>query len=1282
MDYFIHKNLGGFLRRELDFYIKNEVMRLDDIEAADAPRVESYLKKLQSLRKIARRIIDFLAQIEDFQKKLWLKKKLIIDTQYCIALSEIPEAFYPEIATNEVQRQEWVDVCRIDRLQNDLTQAPYSVPLTIEFLRRHSTLMVDTRHFSPEFLANLLSTCVDLDDKVDGVLINSDNFQALNLMQAKYQSQVKTIAIDPPYNRQSDDFPYKDNYKHSSWASMMADRLRLGWSLLSAEGALFSNIDENERDTLSAVLDTVFGRDNRIEELIWAQNTTHSQSPLYSTNHEYVEVYAKDRGAAERAPAMFRESAGLSVAELERFDANLVAHTQTINARRKIKGEMAWKYFQWLSLLFVEIYLDRYFNDRQGLCLALNDFVERFNLHHQKQKRETGITSYAVEDLNKICLQNATGSGKTLLMHVNLLQFAHHARATGQADAYSRVIVLSPNERLSEQHERELRENGFYPEALRQESDLVSRGQSALDVPLLTEITKLADEQKVKQMAVDSFGDANLLLVDEGHRGMSGSDWKSKRDKLAAKGFTFEYSATFKQAIKAANDRVLAESYAKAVLFDYSYRYFYADGYGKDYRIFNLPRDELAHKDTYLTAALLAFYQQLRMFTEAGKRYAGYNLEKPLWVFVGASVTGRKVDEDSVSPSDVAQILDFLARFLARKEEFIPIIGIVLSGNCQQTGLMDAQGRDIFVRSFPYLKDLKLEASAIYNDICQRLFHAPGGGHLVVERVKGDSGELLLKVGEADQAFGVINVGDAVALAKHVQEELEHKQSLAEVRPSEFGEPVFGDVHKPDSPIHLLVGSKKFIEGWDCWRVSSLGLMRMGQSEGAQIIQLFGRGVRLKGKDMSLMRTSRYQPVNPPRDIHFLETLNVFGVQADFMATFRDFLESEGLPPNDEPRVETIELNVTHDFGQKLKILRAKIRKDTQEQYDFRKHGPIVNFSMAALPPGMTQKGAVVTVDRFPRLQMIQASEVSNEAVEAANSDPCRFDTQRLNLLDWDALWFDLERFRRQRHLDNVTVRKETLRPMLSTPDWYHVLVPSQMWHLSMGNIRHWQSIAFELLSGALERCFIVLGDEIALRHEVALVVVAAEKTVEMVVDLSIVGQRAAAFLHLLASEFVVFADGCAFEFRLQVAIRFQSVLTQRLFYLEAGSLEQVVGAGLSLAGEYLVDFLLQFVLNEGFDLGAAGMQDAIEAKIEFGLIELEELFEQGDKFVFMLIHGELAQFCGTSGASQCIGGLTQAVEYGLGQVFWEIGGQLGGYLGNGLGGSGNQLVDECWCIW
>ncbi len=108
MDYFIHKDLGGFMRRELDFYIKNEIMRLDDIESADVPRVDFYLSKIKVLRKIAHHLIDFLAQLEDFQKKLWLKKKFVVETNYCITLDRIPESLYPEIAANDAQRAEWV----------------------------------------------------------------------------------------------------------------------------------------------------------------------------------------------------------------------------------------------------------------------------------------------------------------------------------------------------------------------------------------------------------------------------------------------------------------------------------------------------------------------------------------------------------------------------------------------------------------------------------------------------------------------------------------------------------------------------------------------------------------------------------------------------------------------------------------------------------------------------------------------------------------------------------------------------------------------------------------------------------------------------------------------------------------------------------------------------------------------------------------------------------------------------------------------------------------------
>jgi len=306
-DYFIHKDLGGFLRRELDFYIKNEVMHLDDVENETAPRVEQYLSKIKVIRRIAHKIIDFLAQLEDFQKKLWLKKKFVVETSYCIRLGVIPEEFYPEIAANDAQREEWVRLCAIDEIKGDLATPEYSSPLTVDFLKANPALAIDTRHFDARFTARLLEQLADVASLTDGVLINSENFQALSLIQRTYKSSINTITIDPPYNRQGDGFPYKDNYKHASWLTMMNDRVQLARQLLATNGTLFSNIDENERDSLQAVLDLSFGRENRIEELVWAQNTTHSQSPLYSTNHEYVEVYACDRASAEQTPDLFRE---------------------------------------------------------------------------------------------------------------------------------------------------------------------------------------------------------------------------------------------------------------------------------------------------------------------------------------------------------------------------------------------------------------------------------------------------------------------------------------------------------------------------------------------------------------------------------------------------------------------------------------------------------------------------------------------------------------------------------------------------------------------------------------------------------------------------------------------------------------------------------------------------------------------------------------------------------------------------------------------------------------
>ena len=294
-DYFIHKDLGTFLRRELDFYIKNEVMHLDDVENESVPRVEQYLSKSKVIRKIARKIIDFLAQLEDFQKKLWLKKKFVVETQYCIAVGRIPEAFYSEIAANEAQHEEWVKLFAIDEIKGNLTTPGYSARLEPGFLKSHPTLVVDTQHFGVGFTARVLEAIGDLDEQTGGVLFHSENFQALSVMRARYRKQVQSVCVDPPYNTGDDGFLYKDQYPHSSWVSMLANRFDAVAALLRPEGVAFVNIDDNEFKHLWYVLADVFGAHNYLGSMVWKRRSASAMSaqPL-SLDHEYILAFGYD----------------------------------------------------------------------------------------------------------------------------------------------------------------------------------------------------------------------------------------------------------------------------------------------------------------------------------------------------------------------------------------------------------------------------------------------------------------------------------------------------------------------------------------------------------------------------------------------------------------------------------------------------------------------------------------------------------------------------------------------------------------------------------------------------------------------------------------------------------------------------------------------------------------------------------------------------------------------------------------------------------------------------
>ena len=286
-DYFIHKDLGGFLRRELDFYIKNEVMHLDDVENETAPRVEQYLSKIKIMRRIGAKIIDFLAQLEGFQKKLWLKKKFVVEASWCVRLGCIPEEFHAEVAANDAQREEWVRLFAIDQVAGDLGTPGYGVPLDPEFLGALPTLVVDTRHFPSEFTARLMEAVGDMDEQTDGVLFHSENFQALSMMQARYQEQVKCIYIDPPYNSKTSEIAYKNTYKHSSWIALMDSRLRLSKRLAATDGTHITAIDENEQEVLGQILSMIFPDHAKICTAV-VHNKKGIQGAYFSYNHDYA----------------------------------------------------------------------------------------------------------------------------------------------------------------------------------------------------------------------------------------------------------------------------------------------------------------------------------------------------------------------------------------------------------------------------------------------------------------------------------------------------------------------------------------------------------------------------------------------------------------------------------------------------------------------------------------------------------------------------------------------------------------------------------------------------------------------------------------------------------------------------------------------------------------------------------------------------------------------------------------------------------------------------------
>jgi len=299
-DYFIHKDLRGFLTRELDFFIKTEVIYLDDIDTPDEKRVDSYLAKVRAIKRVGKIIIDFLAQIEDFQKKLWLKKKFVVGTNWCITLDRIDEAFYPEILANQAQIAEWKDLYAIDEIQGDLATVGYSEPLTVAFLRQNKNLVLDTRHFTDAFKDRLIASIDNLDEETGGLMIHSENFQALEFLSEKYHERIECVYIDPPYNTDASSILYKNNYKDSAWLSLLYDRIVLARSIMAKDSIFCAAIDDEEVCGLRSILDLLFEKQVGIAA-VRSNPAGRKTKGKFAPSHEYALFYGNGAGAIPSA---------------------------------------------------------------------------------------------------------------------------------------------------------------------------------------------------------------------------------------------------------------------------------------------------------------------------------------------------------------------------------------------------------------------------------------------------------------------------------------------------------------------------------------------------------------------------------------------------------------------------------------------------------------------------------------------------------------------------------------------------------------------------------------------------------------------------------------------------------------------------------------------------------------------------------------------------------------------------------------------------------------------
>ena len=743
--------------------------------------------------------------------------------------------------------------------------------------------------------------------------------------------------------------------------------------------------------TLPKILSKTLGFENT-DEIIETFKENNLEDYKFDSDSSNLMQFLKTYQSSVKEPFNI-----LNESKLSEYDLNIKEHIEKILSKREIR----LKSFQYLSLLFTEIYFDYYFK-----CINNKDLDEIQNFLNNSLNyiiKYTEIEEYTNEDLQKICYWMATGSGKTIIMHINYQQYLFYSNKCNQE--INNIILITPNEDLSKQHKKEF-----------EKSDIKSMIISKKNYNIKTNLVKIIDINKIREksgpetISYKAFGKNNLILVDEGHRGSSGETWMKYRNDIATEGFTMEYSATF-QNTKKENDYI--SDYKKTILYDYSYKYYHEDGYGKDYEISNTNQTD-NDKHIIMLANLLSFYEQKKIFlTYRKEAETEFNIEEPLWILVGSKVIDKKQDKlDATTESDISKFINFLNNLKIKKDFYKSELQKIIE---DKTNLKYKEtGESFFKNKFSYVKELikdqfENDYTKLFEDIFKLVLYTKNDeSKLILEDIKGSDGEIGLKY-SGNKTFGLIYVG--VGNDKKIIKSAKEKGILTSEQ--KMKESLFKTLNQTEkNPLNLLIGAKKFIEGWDNYRISSMLLMNFAKSKGVSAIQLFGRGVRLHGYQNSMKRSSAIHP--PIQDktlkqhLHLMETLNIFGIKAKYMDEFRSELEEDV-----EFYIEK-EILVKQDPFNLIKHDLKCIREDEDTLISF-KEKKLVDI----LNPIYIKS---IQIDLNNHIQAISSFRKKGQQIDSSIPKDKIINTTFFNIVDWQKIIYEIRRYKRNNEYRNLCI--------------------------------------------------------------------------------------------------------------------------------------------------------------------------------------------------------------------------------------------------------------------